>query len=111
MQVRNLYDLKEKYQIPLEVIEEVGRIVKLLDGVYGSERDVENDDGGYVLLLLSDNDSGGNGVMYHRLLEEYHLRHGTAEEENIICRCGGVEWCVELYLTTNDYGVTVVYAK
>lgn len=45
--------------------------------------------------------------MYHRLLEEYHLRYGTAEEESIICRCGGVEWYMELYLTTNDYGVTV----
>lgn len=47
MQVRNLYDLKEKYQIPMKVIAEVGHIVKRLDGAYGSERDVENDDGGY----------------------------------------------------------------
>ncbi len=110
-QVEKLQDLKEVYNIPPEVIAEVEQTVKRLDWAYGSERDVDCDDGGYVLLLLSDNDTDDIGIMYRKLLKDYQLRYGTAETENVICRCEGTEWRKELYLTTNDYGITVVYPK
>lgn len=110
-QVEKLQDLKEVYNIPPKVIAEVEQAVKRLDWAYGSGRDVDCDDGGYLLLLLPDNDTDDIGIMYQKLLEDYQLRYGTAETENVICRCEGTEWRKELYLTTNDYGITVVYPK
>jgi len=71
-QVEKLQDL-EVYNISPEVIAEVEQTVKRLDWAYGSERDVDCDDGGYVLLLLSDNDTGDIGILYRRLLEEYQM--------------------------------------
>lgn len=110
-QSQNLLDLQEKYKIPHEVIEAVEHIAEILDAEYGMKRDIDHDDGGYVLLLLPDSDTDDIDILYHRLLEEYGLHYGTAETETVICRYDGLKWYMELYLTTNDYGVTVIYPK
>ena len=106
-----LYLLRERYNIPLEVIEEARRIAKCLNAIYNSKRDIKNDDGGFVLLLLPDSNMDETEILYCELFEEYGLRYGTAEMEDFICSHGGVEWFAELYLTTNDYGITVIYPK
>lgn len=108
-QIQNLLNLRGKYKIPQEVIGAIERLIEILDTEYGLDRDVDSDDGGYVLLLLPDSDTDDTDILYHRLLEEYGLRYGTAETETVICRYDGLKWYMELYLTTNDYGVTVVY--
>lgn len=110
-QVRNLLNLQEKYNIPLEVIKAVEHIATILDAEYGMERNVDKDDGGYVLLLLPERYIDDTEILYHRLLEEHGLCYGTAEMESVICSYGGIEWFEELYLTTNDYGSTVDYPK
>ena len=110
-QIQNLLALQEKYKIPQEVIRVVEHIAEILDAEYGMERDVDKDDGGYVLLLLPEKDMDDTEILYHRLLEEYGLRYGTEEMKSVICRYGGMEWLEELYLITNDYGITVVYSK
>jgi hypothetical protein len=110
-QIQNLLDMQEKYKIPQEVIRTVEHIAEILDAEYGMERDVDKDDGGYVLLLLPEKDMDDTEILYHRLLEEYGLRYGTEEMKSVICRYGGMEWFEELYLITNDYGITVVYSK
>lgn len=110
-QIRNLLDLQEKYNIPLEVIKAVEHIAAILDAEYGMEREVDHDDGGYVLLLLPEKDTDDVEILYHCLLEECGLRYGMAEMESMICMDNGLEWWAELYLTTNDYGITVIYSK
>lgn len=110
-QIQNLLALQEKYKIPQEVIRVVEHIAEILDAEYGMERDVDNDDGGYILLLLPEKDMDDTKVLHYMVLEEYGLCYGTAEMESVICRYGGMEWFEELYLTTNDYGITVVYPK
>ena len=110
-QIQNLLALQEKYKIPQEVIRVVEHIAEILDAEYGMERDVDNDDGGYILLLLPEKDTDDVEILYHCLLEEYGLRYGTAEMESMICMDKGLEWWAELYLTTNDYGITVIYSK
>ena len=74
-QVRNLLNLQEKYNIPLEVIKAVEHIVAILDAEYGMEREVDHDDGGYVLLLLPEKDTDDAEILYHCLLEEYGIRN------------------------------------
>lgn len=108
-QIQNLLDLQEKYKIPQEVIRVVEHIAEILDAEYGMERNVDNDDGGYILLLLPEKDMDDMKVLYYRVLEEYGLCYGTAEMESVICIYGEMEWFEELYLTTNDYSITVIY--
>ena len=110
-QMQNLLCLQEKYNIPQEVIGTVEQLVEILDKEYGLGRDVDSDDGGYLLLLLPDSDTDDTDILYHRLLEVYGLRYGTVETESVICIYDGLEWYMELYLTTNNYGITVIYPK
>lgn len=53
-QLQKLHDLQEKYNIPQTVVNEIERITKILDSCYGSGCDVDNEDGGYVLLIIPD---------------------------------------------------------
>ena len=110
-QMQNLLCLQEKYNIPQEVIGTVEQLVEILDKEYGLGRDVDSDDGGYLLLLLPDSDTDDTDILYHRLLEVYGLRYGTVETESVICIYDGLEWYMELYLATNNYGITVIYPK
>ena len=45
------------------------------------------------------------------LLEEYHLCIDTAEMETVFCKSGKWEWHSDLYMVTNEYGITVIYSK
>lgn len=42
---------RAKSKLPSEIYKETLRIVVMLDENFGSERDVENDDGGYVAIV------------------------------------------------------------
>lgn len=108
-QIQELCGLQVEYKIPLEVIKFLKRQTAILDTEYGMGRDVDSDDGGCVLLLLLDKNDESAEHRYLEVLKEYHLRQGTAEIERIIRKDGCLEWHSDLFLTTNDYGITVVY--
>lgn len=55
-QVEKLYDLKTGYTVPLQVMIEIERLVQLLNYHYGFKRDVDNEDGGFVVLLLPEDE-------------------------------------------------------
>lgn len=110
-QVEKLYDLKTGYTVPLQVMKEIERLVQLLSYHYGSDRDVDNEDGGYVVLLLPEDESVDMDSLYLELLEEYHLCIDTAEMETVLCKSGKWEWHSDLYMNTNEYGITVMYPK
>lgn len=110
-QVEKLYDLKTGYTVPLQVMKKIERLVQLLNYYYGFERDVDNEDGGFVVLLLPEDESVDMDSLYLELLEEYHLSIDTAEMETVLCKSGKWEWHSDLYMTTNEYGITVVYPK
>lgn len=110
-QVEKLYDLKTGYTVPLQVMKEIERLVQLLNYHYGFERDVDNEDGGFVILLLPEDESVDMDSLYLELLEEYYLSIDTAEMETVLCKSGKWEWHSDLYMTTNEYGITVIYPK
>lgn len=110
-QAEKLYGLKTGITVPLQVMEEVKRLVQLLNYHYGSERDMDNEDGGYVVLLLPEDESADTDSLYLKLLEEYHLCIDTAEMETVLCKSGKWEWHSDLYMVTNEYGITVIYPK
>ena len=53
-QIQKLHDLQENYIIPQTVVNEIERITKILDSRYGSGRDVDNEGGGYIILVIPD---------------------------------------------------------
>lgn len=108
-QITELCGLQMEYKIPLEVIKFLERQTAILDAEYGMGRDVDSDDGGYVLLLLPDKNDESAEHRYLEMLKEYHLRQDSAEIERIICKDGCLEWHSDLFLSTNDYWITVVY--
>lgn len=108
-QMQRIFDLQAEHKIPQEVVKEIKSQVEMLDAVYGTERDVDNDDGGYVLLLLPDKDIKDRDSIYLEALKKYHFRMDTAEVENTLCKDGHWEWYSDLFLSTNEYGVTVIY--
>ena len=108
MQLPQLEDLGEKYSIPKAVQMEIHSIVHILDDNYGENRDVDKDDGGYVLLLLSE-DEGELHSAYDSVLQKYSLQQELAEYEDVIIQDRQKEWHIVLFLVGSEYGITIVY--
>lgn len=93
-------------RIPEFVADEVSRVVSILDEYYDAERNVETDDGGYLLVYT---DYIEDGREIQRFLDKYHIGLDDAELDDILCTGNGVTWKSVLYLVTNDYGITLIY--
>lgn len=107
-QLQKLDELRKEHRIPQYVIDEVKRVVRILDCYYGEKRDVDDDDGGYVCLISSEN-IGEVRKEYLKILKQYNLEKDMAEFEDILCSDGEIEWHSDLFLVCNDYGVTIIY--
>lgn len=107
-QLQKLDELRKEHRIPQYVIDEVKRVVRILDCYYGEKRDVDDDDGGYVCLISSEN-IGEVRKEYLKILKQYNLKKDMAEFEDILCSDGEIEWHSDLFLVCNDYGVTIIY--
>lgn len=105
-QYDKLSELQKKHQIPEEVIEEIHRVVDMLDRYYGSDRDVDRDDGGYLFLTTESIEAGR---CFKELLDQYHVRAEDAELDDTLCIRDGTAWKSALYLVSNDYGITFIY--
>jgi hypothetical protein len=106
-QLPQLYELQNKHNMPSKVIDEIEKVISILDTYYGTERDFQNDDGGYILIMLPDvmNISESKRSMF---LEKYSIQEDTAEYHDVVAD-GNTEWHTELYLISNDYGIVLVY--
>ncbi len=101
-QFQKLYDLQKKYGIPQEVINKAEKIIKNLDYYYGSERDADSNDGGYIFLLLPDSLEDIKNA-FTILFQQHNLSPDSAECEEIIYKNGIVEWHSDLFLICTDY--------
>lgn len=107
-QLPKLDDFGEEYCIPKAVQTEIHSIVHILDDNYGRNRDVDRCDGGYVLLLLSEDD-GEIQNEYDLLLQQYHMQREMAEYEDVITQDSIKEWHIDMYLIGSEYGIAIVY--
>lgn len=110
IQLAQLEDLGEEFHIPKAVQTEIHSIVHILDDNYGRSRDVDRDDGGYVLLLLSEDEGEVHGA-YDSLLQKYSLQQELAEYEDVIIQDRQKEWHIILFLVGSEYGITIVYPE
>lgn len=97
------------YQLPLAVIENIKETVLILDNSYGKERDIENDNGGHVLLMLPEDEQQWLNE-YREILDRYKFKSECAEYKDKLWTDGKIEWWSELHLAT-EYGVLIIYCK
>lgn len=105
-QYKELSELQKEYRIPEEVIKDIHRVVDILDTYYGSDRNVDIDDGGFLFLATEYMDAGR---CFKELLNQYHIKAEDAELDDTLCIRDGVIWKSTLYLVSNDYGITLIY--
>lgn len=104
-QMPQIKQLEQEKSLPPEIVEEMKRILEILDTHYGSDRSFEEDDGGYIILQR---DSEEGASEYQELLKSRHLREDDEEYCDILQCKDGSKWEIKLLLVTNDYGVTVI---
>ncbi|KXL52886.1 hypothetical protein CLNEO_19100 [Anaerotignum neopropionicum] len=85
--------------LPKEVFQEVTRIAEILDDNYGADRDVFEEDGGYICILEKDSD-----VVELNTRHEVDLSEATPE----ICTKFLDGWLNALILCNNEFGINVI---
>lgn len=108
-QMPRLIEMQKNYQIPGEVVEGIQTVLGIMDTYYGKDRNVDEDDGGYVFLIFCDSTDGWREA-YMELLKKYHLKKEDAELQDIICESLETRWHSDLFLVSNDYGITIIYS-
>lgn len=103
--MRKISKVRDLIGIDLEVklASAIEEQLKILDANYGSERNIDADLGGYVLVLETKDD-----VIE---VKENILKDIIAEYvDDIECE-GGKQYCLSLFLLSSDYAVVVVSIK
>lgn len=88
--------------LPSEVIDVIRDAVTILDTEYGENRDIDSDDGGYVMILESEEELEG--------LKDLHIDVKMAIPEytdRIQCKEGQI-FISTLVLLSNDFGIVIV---
>jgi hypothetical protein len=89
------------HDIPPEVCAEALRLVKILDGLYGADRDVDNADGGFVLIAENVHDIAAIGERYMTLDRGLH-------EAVDVLKCKGELYVNVFFLCNNEFGINVI---
>jgi hypothetical protein len=86
--------------LPEEVYRETLRIVTMLDEVYGADRDVDQSDGGLVLIAVSKQDL--------RLIEQRYMKLNENRHEGVtLVKCENGPYINVFFLCNNEYGINV----
>lgn len=93
-----------KGKIPKELYQTALKIVKTIDEHYGASRDIDNSDGGYLLIL--------ENVQDIEQAVKWHIRLDGGNHEHInLVKCAGGDYINALYVLNNEYGVNVFLPK
>lgn len=102
-----LMEVQENYQLPEAVVQEICKVLEILDTNYGKEREIFESDGGYVFLILADTEE--TKKLYSELLNKYKLNREEAEFKDLICQDKMYTWHSDLFILSNDFGITIIY--
>lgn len=90
-------------ELEVNIVSAIAEQLNILDASYGAERDIDEDLGGYVLVLETKED-----VIEAK---ENILKDIIAEYVDDIKCEGDKQYCLSLFLLSSDYAVIVVAAK
>jgi hypothetical protein len=99
--VAELESIELKGKVPEEAYREALRIVAMLDEMYGSDRDVDNSDGGFVLIAENIQDIG-------LVSQRYMTLGGNSHEAVDIVKSKEMPYINAFFLCNNEFGVNVL---
>ena len=94
--------LKDK--IPYALYQVALNIVNVLDDNYGTDRDVDEEDGGFVVILQNIQD------IEEATTEGIQLDEDMYEHVNLV-KCENGDYINVLYLANNEFGINVFLPK
>ena len=97
--VKEIHQLQGK--MPVEIYLTALRIVTILDDTYGADRDVNNSDGGFVLIVENVQDLELFGQQYVELEANRH-------EAVSVVQCKSKPWFNIFFLCNNEFGINVL---
>ena len=92
--------LLEVNNIPSEVIESMKVTIAILNESYGTNRNIEADLGGYVVIV--------ENIVDIEILKQGKLKGLVAEYTDIIECSEGVNWTSSLFLLSSDFSIVVI---
>lgn len=96
----NKKEIKELRKFSIEVIKSIFETIEILDENYGADRNVDNDLGGYVLVV--------ENIVDIEILKQDKLKGLVAEYTDVIESSEGVNWTSSLFLLSSDFAIVVV---
>lgn len=103
IEITYLKEEKEIETIPIEVREVIKGILKILEDEYGVDRDKYNDNGGYVIVVESEED-------FKEILEKTYINCNDIIPEyvyRIECEDGSI-YTNSFILCNNDYSISLI---
>lgn len=94
----NIFDVNSLTHINLKVKEALLDYTSVLTNFYGADRDIDNDDGGYVLYC-------DKGTLPYDIKHYFDFSNNILEFANII---PDTEFCSAVYVINNDFTVVLV---
>ncbi|MBN1067580.1 hypothetical protein [Clostridium sp. ZS1] len=96
-------ELEKITQYPKQMVRSIKEIIEVLDSNYGTNRNVNSDLGGYIIVVESKEDVANI---------ETNILKGTIEEyTDVIKSDDGIEHYSSLFLLSSDYSVIVISTK
>lgn len=83
------------------LLKNIHEFLSVLDNEYGADRDVDNDDGGYVIFATK-------GTNVEEVSKFYDVIDSVPEWVNTIK--SDPDYCAALYLTNNEYVIVIIMA-
>jgi hypothetical protein len=91
---------EEASGVPKEVLNEALRVVKILDEVFGADRDVDLNDGGFVMIAENVQDLAS-------IKEQREDLDWSQYEVVAVVQCAKEPWLNVLFLCNNEFGINI----
>ncbi len=101
--IAHVSEVDQLQDVPPEIKELAEEIVAFFDLVYGADRDVMNDDGGYVVILCPGDDLS--------LLDDINIRRLMPEMTEIVETPSGGPYTHSLVLFNNEYAIDIIMER
>ena len=93
-------DVKSVKEMEKNLLWKIFKIMEILEENYGEERNVDNDLGGYILIV--------ENIVDIEILKQDKLQGLIPEYTDIIECSEGVNWTSSLFLLSSDFAIIVV---
>lgn len=102
LKIGHLYEMYRLHRLPKEVLQVVSEAVTILDCEYGENRNIDTDDGGYVLILEHERDLEDLKTI------NIDIYSDIPEYVDVITCGDGRIFASVLVLLANDMGIVVI---